>query len=143
MKKLFALMLALVIAFGSGVAAAEGIDLDALSDDELLALMRRVEEEIVGRRLEGTATLSSGSYITGRDIPAGTYIFTSLAKGDDWGNVTIYSKKGEGKQLFWEIVSAPEEGEEPESFFITLNEDDRLKSDVPFSLTVFAGVRFR
>ena len=45
--------------------------------------------------------------------------------------------------MFWEIVSAPEDGEEPESFFITLNPDDQLESGVPFSLTIYAGVEFR
>lgn len=43
----------------------------------------------------------------------------------------------------WKVVSAPEEGEEAESFFITLNEGDQLKSDVPFSLTIFAGITFK
>ena len=52
-------------------------------------------------------------------------------------------ERGEGDQLFWEIVSAPEDGEEPESFFITLNPDDQLESGVPFSLTIYAGVEFR
>ena len=46
------------------------------------------------------------------------------------------------KQVFWEVVGAPDEGEAPESFFITLNEGDRLESAVPFSLTIYAGVRF-
>ena len=56
--------------------------------------------------------------------------------------MTIYSEKGEGDQLFWEVVAAPEDGEKPESFFITLNPDDQLKSGVPFSLTIYAGVMF-
>ena len=51
--------------------------------------------------------------------------------------------KGEGDQLFWKVVAAPEDGEEPESFFITLNPDDQLKSGVPFSLTIYAGVMFK
>lgn len=85
----------------------------------------------------------SGTYIAGKDIPAGSYIYTCLASGEDWGNVTIYSEKGEGDQLFWEVVAAPEDGEEPESFFITLNPDDQLKSGVPFSLTIYAGVSFK
>lgn len=57
--------------------------------------------------------------------------------------MTIYSEKGEEGQQFWEVVTAPEDGEEPESFFITLNPDDQLKSGVPFSLTIYAGVIFK
>lgn len=143
MKKWIALLVALIIAACTTMAFAEEIDLAGLSDDEIVALMGRVQEEIVARHIEGTATLAGGTYIAGKDIPAGSYVFTCLATGDDWGNVTIYSEKGEGKQLFWEVVSAPEDGEEPESFFITLNPDDQLKSGVPFSLTIYAGVSFK
>lgn len=143
MRKVMALLFALVIMACSSFSMAEGIDISTLSDDELVALMARVQEEIVARHIEGTANLAGGTYIVGKDIPAGSYIYTCLASGEDWGNVTIYSKKGEGDQLFWEVVSAPEDGDEPESFFITLNPDDQLKSGVPFSLTIYAGVMFK
>ena len=143
MRKVMAILFVLVIMACSNPSLAEGIDISALSDDALVALMARVQEEIVARRIEGTANLAGGTYIAGKDIPAGSYIYTCLASGEDWGNVTIYSKKGEGDQLFWEVVAAPEDGEEPESFFITLNPDDQLKSGVPFSLTIYAGVVFQ
>jgi hypothetical protein len=143
MKKVMAVLFALVIMACSSFSIAEGIDISTLSDDELVALMARVQEEIVARHIEGTANLAGGTYIVGKDVPAGSYIYTCLASGEDWGNVTIYSDKGEGDQLFWEVVAAPEDGEEPESFFITLNPDDQLKSGVPFSLTIYAGVMFK
>ena len=143
MRKVMAVLLVLVMMACSGLSLAEEIDLSTLSDDALVALMARVQEEIVARHIEGTANLPGGTYIAGKDIPAGSYIYTCLASGEDWGNVTIYSDKGEGSQLFWEVVAAPEDGEEPESFFITLNPDDQLKSGVPFSLTVYAGVMFK
>ena len=143
MRKLIVMLVALVLMAYPDVTLAEGIDLSGLSNDEIVALIGRVQEEIVARHIEGTATLTGGTYIGGKDIPAGSYIFTCLASGDDWGNVTIYSDKGEGDLLFWEVVSAPEDGEEPESFFITLNEGDQLKSGVPFSLTIYAGISFK
>ena len=143
MRKVMAVVFALVIMACSSFSMAEGIDISTLSDDELVALMARVQEEIVARHIEGTAYLAGGTYIVGKDIPAGSYIYTCLASGEDWGNVTIYSEKGEGDQLFWEVVAAPEDGDEPESFFITLNPDDQLKSGVPFSLTIYAGVMFK
>ena len=132
MRKAIAVLLVLVFMTCSSLSLAEGIDISTLSDDELVALMARVQEEIVARHIEGTANLAGGTYIAEKDIPAGSYIYTCLASGEDWGNVTIYSEKGEGDQLFWEVVAAPEDGEEPESFFITLNPDDQLKSGVPF-----------
>lgn len=143
MRKVMAVVFALVIMTCSSFSMAEGIDISTLSDDELVALMTRGQEEIVARHIEGTANLAGGTYIAGKDIPAGSYIYTCLASGEDWGNVTIYSEKGEGDQQFWEVVVAPEDGEEPESFFITLNPDDQLKSGVPFSLTIYAGVMFK
>lgn len=143
MRKVMAVVFALVIMTCSSFSMAEGIDISTLSDDELVALMTRGQEEIVARHIEGTANLAGGTYIAGKDIPAGSYIYTCLASGEDWGNVTIYSEKGEGDQQFWEVVVAPEDGEEPESFFITLNPDNQLKSGVPFSLTIYAGVMFK
>ena len=124
-------------------AGADQPELASLSDEELLELLARVNAEIVSRNLEKTAELRKGSYIAGRDLPCGTYIYTCRATGNDWGNVTVYSQKGKGNQLLWEIVSAPEDGEEPESFLVTLEKDDCLESGVPFTLTVYAGVRFK
>ena len=50
---------------------------------------------------------------------------------------------GNGKQLMWHVVAAPEKDEAPETIFITLNEGDQLKSGVPFSLTAGSGIVFR
>lgn len=142
MKRIFAMLAVVLVLFGS-VATAEAIELAGLSDEQLVALMERVQEEIVARHIEKTATMRSGSYIAGRDIPAGSYVYTCMASGDDWGNVFVHSEEGAGKQKFWQIVSAPEDGEEAESFFLTLNTGDELKSSVPFSLTIYAGMKFQ
>ena len=125
------------------VAFAEGFDLSRLSNDEVLELLEQVNNEVVKRGLAKTATLAKGAYIAGRDIPVGSYVYTCLATGDDWGNVTVYSEMGNGKQLMWHVVAAPEKNEAPETIFITLNEGDQLKSGVPFSLTAGSGIVFR
>ncbi len=125
------------------VALAEGFDLSKYSNDEILELLDQVNDEVVKRGLNKTATLAKGTYIAGRDIPVGSYVYTCLATGSDWGNVTIYSDRGNGKQLMWEVVSAPEKDEERETIFITLNDGDQLKSGVPFSLTAGSGIVFR
>lgn len=142
MKRGIALLLVLMALLGFG-AAAEEVELASLSDEQVAALLLRVQQEIVARHIEKTATLAGGSYIAGRDIPAGSYVYTCLATGDDWGSVTIYSEEGDGKQLLWEVVSAPDAGKAPETFFIVLKPGDRLKSDVPFSLTIYAGAAFQ
>ena len=94
MGKVMAILLVLVFMTCSSFSMAEGIDISTLSDDALVALMARVEEEIVARHIEGTANMAGDTYIAGKDIPAGSYIYTCFASGEDWGNVTIYSEKG-------------------------------------------------
>lgn len=136
-------LLLILLLFGAVQATAEGFDLAQMTNDEITGLLDQVTGEFVKRGIEKTATLAKGAYIAGEDLPAGRYVYTCLAKGDDWGSVTIYSDRGEGKQLMWEIVSAPEEGEEPDTIYITLNEGDQLKSGVTFSLTIMAAVAFR
>ncbi|MGX8707012.1 MAG: hypothetical protein ACSW8J_10575 [bacterium] len=143
MRKWMVWLVALAVMVCACQALAEDIDIGGLSDNQVIGLYRRLQDELVARHIEATATLAGGNYIGGRDIPIGSYVYTCLATGDDWGNVTIYSEKGEGEQLFWEVVSAPKDGEAPESFFISLGPDDRLKSSVPFSLTIYAGANFK
>ncbi len=136
---LCALMVCLLLV--PAYAAAENVDLASLSDAEIVELMNRVNQEIVNRGISKTAKLSKGEYVAGKDIPVGKYTYTCLATGDDWGNVTIYSKQN--KQLMWEVVMAPKKGAEPETIFISLNEGDKLESGVPFSLTIMTGVVFQ
>ncbi len=124
-------------------ALADPIDLSVLSNDEIVVLLEQVNAEIVSRGISKTAKLPQGSYIGGQDLPVGRYIFTCLATGDDWGNVTVYSEGGKGRQLLWEIMSAPEEGQDPKTCYITLNEGDQLKSGIPFSLTIMSGAIFQ
>ena len=50
---------------------------------------------------------------------------------------------GSGKLIIWEVVSAPEDGKEPETIFITLTDGDELKSGVPFALTIMSGAVFK
>jgi len=147
MKKWLVVVLASLLlvlsVIGTVYADTDGFDLAGLTDDEIIALMEDVTYELVKRGIEKTATLSKGTYIAGIDLPAGKYVYTCLAQGDDWGNLTIYSDRGEGSQLLWEVVSASKEGEQPTTIFMTLNEGDQLKSGVPFSLTIQTGIKFK
>ena len=140
-RRLFCLLIVCLL-LGS-VACADSINLSSLSDAEIVDLLNKVNAEIVSRGINKTAKLPQGAYIGGKDIPVGKYIFTVMAVGDDWGNVTVYSEGGKGKQLLWEVVSAPENGQDPETIFITLNDGDQLKSGVPFSLTIMSGALFQ
>lgn len=124
-------------------ALADKVDLSSMTDDEIVALLTQVNNEVVSRGINKTATLPQGSYIGGKDLPAGKYIFVCKAKGDDWGNVTVKTDGGDGKLILWEVVSAPKNGETPDDIFITLGEGDELKSGVPFTLTIMSGAVFK
>lgn len=124
-------------------ALADAIDLSALSNDEIVTLLDKVNAEVASRGINKTAKLPQGSYIGGQDLPVGKYIFTCMATGDDWGNITVYTEGGKGRQMLWEIMSAPKEGEEPATCFVTLNEGDQLKSGIPFALTIMSGAIFQ
>ena len=124
-------------------ARADALDLARMTNEELVAHLAEVNAEIVRRGLSKTAKLPQGKYNVGTDIPAGRYIYTCLATGDEWGNLTVYSDGGKGRQILWNIVSAPDAGEEPETIFMTLSDGDQLDSGVPFSLMVMAGIIFQ
>lgn len=123
-----ACLLALMLLFSTGTANAEGIDLSKMSDAEIVALLQEVTKEVARRGIEKTAKLAKGTYIAGIDFPCGKYMYTCLAKDDDWGNVTVYSDHGNGQRILWEVVSAPEEGEEPETIF--LNHQRRRPAEI-------------
>ena len=135
--------LMLLLCLTCAAAIAEVPDISALTDDEIVTLLEEVNEALVSRGIEKTATLAKGAYIAGKQLPVGTYVYTSQAKGKDWGSLTVYSDGGNGSQLLWEVISAPDEGEEPDTVFVTLNEGDQLKSGVPFTLTIMPSVIFR
>jgi len=82
MRKIIALSLALLLAFGSA-AAAEGIDLAAMSTDALLALREQINAEINARIGDDNALIADGVYVAGVDIKPGMYRITCAAAFDD------------------------------------------------------------
>ena len=55
-------------------AFASSVDLSSMSDDEIVALLTQVNNEIVSRGINKTAKLPQGGYIAGKDIPAGIFL---------------------------------------------------------------------
>ena len=125
-RRFLALLAACMLLLCALPALAEVPDLDPLTNDELVTLLTRLNEELVTRGISKTAALPGGRYIGGSDLPCGRYIFTSMATGRDWGNVTVYTDEGEGTMLLWEVVPILKDGEAPKAFFINLNEGDEL-----------------
>ena len=138
MKKILAMLLALMLLL-SWTCIGEGIQLDSLTNDELLELLQSVQQEIADRKIEKTASLMGGKYIAGEDIPSGKYVLRCTYDGDLWASLTIYSNRGNGSQKVWEIITE-DDGEF--EMLIDLEQNDRLSLDIPFTLTIYVGVMF-
>ena len=121
-------------------ALADVPDLSGLTDDEIVELLAQVNQALVDRRINKTAKMAPGTYTGGKDIPVGKYIFTCTATGNDWGNMFVYNDQG--KQVEWQVVAAPEQGQDPQTSFITLEKNYTLKCSTPFTLTIMAGAVF-
>ena len=83
MKKLLAMILIFVCM--TAFAAAE-TDLSSMSYDELMQLQKDVVFEIMSRPEWKQVTVPGGTWIVGKDIPAGSY---SISPGEKGGYITI------------------------------------------------------
>lgn len=112
-----------------------------MSDDELIAQLAALQSEIVARDIEKTAALTAGTYIGGRDIPAGDYILASAGEEGDAGIVSLRSvndAEDEYPSKLYEFNFASE----GYTVYITVEEGDELVVPYPYTLTVSAGVKF-
>lgn len=90
MKK-FLVMLLVVCLLIPIAAADDGIDLSALSFDQLLDLQQKVTAEIISRPEWKEVTVPSGTWTVGRDIPAGEYSISATKTG---GYLRIRDERG-------------------------------------------------
>ena len=77
MKKLLALLLALALLIPA--ACAEGIDLSALSFDQLVELRQQISKELTTRPEWKEVTVPVGVWKVGEDIPAGKWTVKPMA----------------------------------------------------------------
>ena len=87
MKKMLLLVLIFSIMVCS-IPTALALDFSMYSDEELLSIIQELNSELIARGIEKTAEIIPGSYLVGRDIPAGKYVLTNLA--DDTAYYLIY-----------------------------------------------------
>lgn len=79
MKKVFAVLILAIMAFGCFGASAEEIDLSGMDTAELIALYQKVGSEISSRiGLSDANRIGQGDYLVGRDILPGYYDFVCL-----------------------------------------------------------------
>lgn len=144
MKKLLALvlMLCLLVASSAVAFAEESIDLSALTDADLVALLAEVQSEVAARKIEKTANLTAGTYIGGRDIPVGTYILAAAGTEDEHGIVSLRSVN-DPMDDYPSKLYEHKMGNDVYSVFVTIEEGDTLILPFPYTLTISGGVMFK
>ncbi|NLX83668.1 MAG: hypothetical protein GXZ04_07645 [Clostridiales bacterium] len=149
MKKLLVILLVIGMFVGSVgiIGSAESLDLKPFTDEEIVALLKLINQEIANRRIEKTAELKKGYYIAGKDLPLGDYILAGVHEGDWWTDVNLYTKseweKGQEGEFHTQVTIFEKYGEVTHK--ITLNEGDVLEvsGDGKITLTIFAGPQFK
>lgn len=143
MKKAIVLfIITAIFVIGTVPTFAESLSLTTYSDADLISLLEDVQSEIVARHIEKTALLKAGTYIGGRDIPAGNYILTSAGVEGDSGIVSLRSVNDpldDWPSKLYEF----KDYEDSFSVYITVEEGDTLELPYPYNLTISAGVQFR
>lgn len=132
-------LLAVPVAFASAEDAA---DLSSLNDEQLVALLAEVQSEIVARHIEKTASLTAGTYIGGRDIPAGSYVLATAGTKDDYGIVSLRSVNDPAEGYPSKLYEY-KDGDDIYSVFVTIDEGDTLILPFPYTLTISGGLKFK
>lgn len=101
MKKIAALLLALLLCMGSLPAFAD-VDLSAYTQEELLALRDKINQELLKRGIEKEVIVPIGSYVVGVDIPAGVYTIKTIKDG---ASLKVREAINSSRYFFSEYIS--------------------------------------
>lgn len=141
MKKIVSVFLAMFVLLTSTVCLAETVDLGEFSNDELIALLNSVHQEMMARNIQKTASIPAGRYTAGVDIPVGSYVLTCNTGDKQFGIVKVTapeSSSEEREYVLYEFVSHNIETQ----FRFTVEEGCFLEVPFPATLTISAGVLF-
>lgn len=144
MKKTLALILIVcLLAVPAVYSSAEDVtDLSVLNDEQLVALLAEVQTEIVARHIEKTASLPAGTYIGGRDVPAGSYVLATAGTEDEFGIVSLRSVNDPAEGYPSKLYEL-KDGDDSYSVFVTIEDGDTLILPFPYTLTISGGVLFQ
>lgn len=124
-------------------ALADVPDISKLSNDEIVELLGKVNQELVTRGISKSADLPAGKYIAGKDLPAGSYIITCKTDDDHhgivWAAASTDDLNNQYPSLLYEHVSFNSE----EQFRITLDEGGILNLPFAATLTISSGMLFK
>ena len=104
MKKIFVLIICLVVLIGGALAE---IDLDTLSVDELQELYLEIGQKLYGEKLasEDGGRLPYGTYIIGVDIPEGSYVLSATTEVADNYSTFIRVNDENGRPVLLEDIT--------------------------------------
>lgn len=132
-----------ILAIALTPVLAETLVLSQYTDEEILDLLKQVQAEIAVRGFEKTATLPSGRYVGGKDIPAGSYILTCKTDANQHGIVWLSAAKDNLEDDYpsklYEHISFDRE----ETFYIDVEEGGILNVPFMVQLTISGGILFR
>lgn len=95
MKKL----ILIVIAFSMFLSCAHAENLSEMSVDDLVALRNAINAELAGRPEWKQVTVPAGTWVVGKDIPAGEYSVSSAT--DDLARFTCTDSEGGQVEYIW------------------------------------------
>ncbi len=125
-----------VLSFASD---SDVIDLSGYDDEQIVELLKQVQEEIVSRKIEKTAKLPAADFIIGQDIPAGDYYLRKSDSASKGGNVSLGKPDAElGDHKFFDYVKSDEQYE----VYVRAEDGDLLHLEIPCDLTISVGVKF-
>ena len=139
-NRIVAIVLAVVLCVGLLPILAENkIDVKNISDSELVMLLKIVQQEIVDRKIEKTATIYQGRYIVGVDIPAGRYLIQCKNNDTLWTEVDVLYENGKKRRGRFTTYK-----DDVRKMELTLEEGDvvRIDGSGTITLTVSTGIKF-
>ena len=124
-------------------ALADVPDISGLTDDEVVELLEKVNEELVGRGIAKSAELPAGKYTGGKDLPVGSYIITCKTDenhhGIVWVSAAADDLNSQYPSILYEHVSFSSE----EKFRVTIEEGGILNLPFAATLTISTGLLFK
>lgn len=111
-----------------------GVDMKALSDEQIVVLLQEVNQEVMDRGIEKKAEITPGTYTAGKDVPVGKYDFFSPTDNKTLGEI-IVTRADENDEVLWR--NAPME--EDFQYQFELKEGDVLEIRRAGTLTMAAG----
>ena len=124
-------------------ALAEVPDVSALTDDEIIELLGKVNVELVVRGIAKSADLPAGKYTGGKDLPAGSYIISCKTDEKHHGIVWVSSAADDLNNQYPSILYEHVSFSSEEQFRVTIEEGGILNLPFAATVTISAGLLFK